>query len=99
MERTSWGSWLIIMLLIGGILASALGVSYQVFLYREAFQSLQQARKERERLDVEWRKLLIEQQTFGATTHIGGRAVMALRMYSPPPERTVVLTSSVVVQP
>lgn len=79
--------WPILLLL--GIVSSALGVTYQVYLHREAFNVLQQERRERERLDVEWSRLLIEQQTFGATTQIGGRAVMRLQMYSPPPSQTV----------
>jgi cell division protein FtsL len=83
---------LLTLALIAGVIGSALGVAYQVFLYRESFQALQDARKERERLDIEWGKLLIEQQTFGATTQIGGRAVMTLRMYSPPPNQTVTLS-------
>ena len=85
-------SLLLTLALIAGVIGSALGVAYQVFFYRESFQSLQDARKERERLDIEWGKLLIEQQTFGATTQIGGRAVMTLRMYSPPPNQTVTLS-------
>ena len=85
-------SLLLTLALIAGVIGSALGVAYQVFLYRESFQSLQDARKERERLDIEWGKLLIEQQTFGATTQIGERAVMTLRMYSPPPNQTVTLS-------
>jgi cell division protein FtsL len=85
-------SLLLTLALIAGVIGSALGVAYQVFLYRESFQALQDARKERERLDIEWGKLLIEQQTFGATTQIGGRAVMTLRMYSPPPNQTVTLS-------
>jgi cell division protein FtsL len=91
-KRPPLWSLLLTIALIAGLLASALGVAYQVFLYREGFQRLQQAYKARERLDVEWGKLLIEQQTFGATTQIGGRAVMTLRMYSPPPNQTVTLT-------
>lgn len=90
--RTPLWSLLLTLALVAGVIGSALGVAYQVFLYRESFQALQDARKERERLDIEWGKLLIEQQTFGATTQIGGRAVMTLRMYSPPPNQTVTLT-------
>ncbi|MEC7121247.1 MAG: cell division protein FtsL [Pseudomonadota bacterium] len=90
--RSFW-SLLLICALVGGMLASAMGVSYQVFLYRETFQMLQVARKERERLDIEWGRLLIEQQAFGATTQIGGRAVMTLRMYAPPAQQTVILRS------
>lgn len=37
-------------------------------------------------------RLLIEQQTFGATAQIGTRAVTQLRMYSPPATQTVVIS-------
>jgi cell division protein FtsL len=90
-QGMSFYALLVVFALAAGIVASALGVAYQVFLYRETFQVLQTEHKQREQLDVEWGRLLIEQQTFGATTQIGGRAVMALRMYSPPPDQTVIV--------
>lgn len=91
--QRSFLSLLLMFTLVGSILASAMGVTYQVFLYRDTFQQLQQARKAREKLDIEWGRLLIEQQAFGATTQIGGRAVMTLRMYAPPATQTVILRS------
>ena len=42
--------------------------------------------------NAEWGRLLIEQQTFGATAQIGTRAVTQLRMYSPPAAQTVVIS-------
>jgi len=89
----SFWSLLLIFALAGGVLGSAMGVAYQVFLYRQTFLELQQARKDREKLDIEWGRLLIEQQAFGATTQIGGRAVMSLRMYAPPAKQIVILSS------
>lgn len=86
-------AWLLPIALIILIVASALAVVYEVFLYRHEFKALQVVRQERAELDVEWGRLLIEQQTFGATAQIGGRAVMSLRMYSPPASQTVVLTN------
>lgn len=89
----SMKAWLFPFVLVALIVSSALAVVYEVFLYRHEFKALQVVRQEREELDVEWGRLLIEQQTFGATAQIGGRAVMSLRMYSPPPSQTVVLTT------
>lgn len=86
----TWGLPALLVLLVVG---SALAVVYEVFLYRHEFRQLQVVRQERESLDEEWGRLLIEQQTFGATAQVGGRAVMSLRMYSPPPSQTVVLTT------
>lgn len=85
-----WGLQVLLVFLLVG---SAMAVTYQVFLYRQEFRQLQQVRQERANLDIEWGRLLIEQQTFGATAQIGGRAVMSLRMYSPPPAQIVVLTT------
>ena len=50
------------------------------------------ALREREDINAEWGRLLIEQQTFGATAQIGTRAVTQLRMYSPPTAQTVVIS-------
>ncbi len=88
-SRSMWQRWILPLLLLAAIVGSALEVVHAVYLYREDFAVLQQLRRERERLDVEWSRLLIEQQTFGATTQIGGRAVMRLHMYSPPPGQTM----------
>ncbi|XID75141.1 cell division protein FtsL [Alkanindiges sp. WGS2144] len=85
--------WLLPGLLVVVLVGSAMSVVHQVFLYREEFKQLQKVRSQREKLDVEWSRLLIEQQTFGATPQIGGRAVISLRMYSPPPSQTVVLAT------
>lgn len=93
LQTSSLKSWWLPILLVVLLVGSAMSVSYQVFLYREEFKVLQDVRQEREKLDVEWGQLLIEQQTFGSTPQIGSRAVMSLRMYSPPPSQTVVLTT------
>lgn len=89
----SMKAWLLPVVLVVLIVGSALAVVYGVFLYRHEFKALQVVRQERAELDVEWGRLLIEQQTFGATAQIGSRAVMSLRMYSPPATQTVVLTT------
>ena len=81
------------LLLIISVVGSAMLLAHQVFMYRQDFRALQQVQQARKQLDMEWGQLLIEQQTFGATPQIGSRAVMTLRMYSPPPAQTVILTS------
>lgn len=85
--------WVLPVLLIIAVVGTAMAVVQQVFLYRQEFRALQEGRQERDALDDEWGRLLIEQQTFGATAQIGTRAVVSLRMYSPPPSQTVVLTT------
>lgn len=74
------------------ILISAFMVVLQVFAYRHDFRDLNGYMREREDINAEWGRLLIEQQTFGATAQIGTRAVTQLRMYSPPAAQTVVIS-------
>lgn len=66
-------------LLLIAIAASAYGVVYQTHLYRDLYKQQASVQKERERLDVEWRHLVIEQRTLSehsriehiATTRLG----------------------------
>ena len=79
-------------ILIFLVLTSAFMVVLQVFAYRHDFRDLNSYMREREDINAEWGRLLIEQQTFGATAQIGTRAVTQLRMYSPPATQTVVIS-------
>ena len=74
------------------VLISAFMVVYQVYLYRHDFREFNTHMRDREDINAEWGRLLIEQQTFGATAQIGTRAVTQLRMYSPPTAQTVVIS-------
>ena len=78
--------------LVVAVLISAFMVVLQVFAYRHDFRDLNRYMREREDINAEWGRLLIEQQTFGATAQIGTRAVTQLRMYSPPAAQTVVIS-------
>ena len=71
---------------------SAMMVVFQVFEYRHDYREMSSFMRERDDLNAEWGRLLIEQQTFGATAQIGTRAVTQLRMYSPPAAQTVVIS-------
>ncbi|ANF82707.1 cell division protein FtsL [Acinetobacter sp. NCu2D-2] len=74
------------------VFVSAIFVVFQVFEYRQDYRKLSTYMRERDDLNAEWGRLLIEQQTFGATAQIGTRAVTQLRMYSPPISQTVVVS-------
>ncbi len=74
------------------VFISAIMVVLQVFEYRQDYRQLSTFMRERDDLNAEWGRLLIEQQTFGATAQIGTRAVTQLRMYSPPIAQTVVIS-------
>ena len=75
---------ILVSLIVAGVIGSALSVAFQVHLTRQEFKVLQKSKQARDQLDVEWGRLLIEQQTFGATSQIGSRAVIYLHMFSPP---------------
>lgn len=74
------------------VFVNALLVVFQIFEYRHDYRDLSAAMRERDDLNAEWGRLLIEQQTFGATAQIGSRAVTQLRMFSPPAAQTVVIS-------
>lgn len=74
------------------VMGSALMVVFQVFSYRHDFRELNSQVRERDELNAEFGRLLIEKQTFGATAQIGARAVTQLRMYSPPAAQTIVIS-------
>ena len=78
--------------LIALVLLSATMVVVQVFDYRRDYRALNSYIREKEDLNAEWGRLLIEQQTFGATAQIGNHAVSQLRMFSPPTSQTVVIS-------
>ena len=82
-------SYAILLLLV---FSSAIMVVFQVFEYRHDYRELSAFTRDRDDLNAEWGRLLIEQQTFGATAQIGTRAVTQLRMYSPPAAQTVVIS-------
>lgn len=78
--------------LVALVFVSAMMVVFQVFEYRHDYRDLSAYMREKDDLNAEWGRLLIEQQTFGATAQIGSRAVTQLRMFSPPPTQTVVIS-------
>ena len=82
-------SYIILLVLV---FVSAIMVVFHVFEYRHDYRELSAFNREKDDLNAEWGRLLIEQQTFGATAQIGTRAVTQLRMYSPPVAQTVVIS-------
>lgn len=89
--RTALFDAILVSILVAGVIGSALSVAFQVNATRDAFKTLQKSKQDRDELDVEWGRLLIEQQTFGATSQIGSRAVIYLHMFSPPANQIMTL--------
>ena len=81
----------LVSILVAGVIGSALSVAFQVNSTRDELKVFQKSKQVRDQLDVEWGRLLIEQQTFGATSQIGSRAVIYLHMFSPPASQIMTL--------
>lgn len=83
---------LVFVFLLALVLISAFMVVFQVYNYRQDYADYNDVLREKENLNAEWGRLLIEKETFGATAQIGTRAVTQLRMYSPPAAQTIVIS-------
>ncbi len=91
-EKSTLQNIAIIFVLLVAVMGSAFMVVHQVFQYRYDYRGFTKLIREKDNLNAEWGRLLIEQQTFGATAQIGSRAVTQLRMFSPPATQTVVIS-------
>ena len=81
-----------VMLLIAiGIICTAVAAAEQIQTYHKDYKMLQDMQKQQRKLQVEYQRLLIEQQTFSATPQIASRAVTELGMYSPTIEDKLII--------
>ncbi len=79
----SYGFITTISILVVAILATGVFTSAQIHEYRQNYEKLQEIKRNYMDLRVEYRRLLIEQQTFSTTQKIASRAVTELHMYFP----------------
>ncbi|MBK5968237.1 MULTISPECIES: cell division protein FtsL [Thiorhodovibrio] len=70
-------------LLAFAVIASAVSVAYVKFLTRAEFVRLQEARTERDALDVEWGRLRLEEASLIAHSRLEDRARQELGMHLP----------------
>jgi cell division protein FtsL len=87
------GFWLLLALLLVGIAATALGVVLTTFNSRHLLNQLQQLEQERNQLQVEWGRLLLEQSSLVAQGRMEDAAMRQLDMEVPDVDRIVVLKS------
>ena len=73
------------------LLASALGVIYTSHLNRKLFAETEKLNAERDALEVEWGRLLLEQGTLATPTRVERLARERLRMKVPASERIVII--------
>ena len=78
------GSLLLLLLFIG-VLGSALAVSYSAHVHRQLLNGLFAELSERDKLQAEWGRLILEQSTWTAHSRIESLAVARLHMRIPEP--------------
>lgn len=85
------GEGTLLVILIAAIVGSALGVVWVKHQNRKAFAALSALRDERDALEVEWDKLLLEQSAWATTPRIEQVAAEQLSMTVPSADQTVVV--------
>ena len=78
------GSWLLLLLFVG-VLASALAVSYSAHVHRQMLNALFAELSERDKMQAEWGRLILEQSTWTAHSRIENLAVGQMQMHIPEP--------------
>ncbi len=87
---TGQRSVLAIMMVV--VLVSALGVVYIKHQSRKLFVELQSLQKNRDELNIEWGKLLLEMTTLATPTRVENIARNKLGMKAPLPESIIIVT-------
>lgn len=82
---------ILVMLLMIGVLGSAIAVVYTQHLNRSLHIQLQHLHEMRDALHVEWSQLLLEQGTYGSDVRVEKVAQDTLKMKLPTPEQIRVI--------
>jgi len=82
----------VLLLMLVMVLVSALGVVYVKHQSRKLFVELQELQKDRDELNIEWGKLLLELSTLATPTRVERIARDKLRMKPPSPENIIIVT-------
>jgi cell division protein FtsL len=85
--------WLLFLILLALVSSTALGVVYTTFTSRHLLNTLQQLEKQRNRLQVEWGQLLLEQSSLVAQGRVEDTAIAELGMEVPDMKQVVVFKS------
>jgi len=87
------GAWSVPVLavLLAMMILSALAVIYSAYYHRQLFNDYQQQLQGRDRLQVEWGQLLLEQSALAAHSRIERAVTKKLDMYVPAPDEIVVV--------
>jgi cell division protein FtsL len=81
----------IVGLLAAGVMLSALAVVYTKHHSRQLFIELEALKAQRDSLNIEWNRLLLEQATWATPTRVEMIARDRLQMTLPAPEQIVIV--------
>ncbi len=80
-----------IILMLIAVMGSAVAVVYSKHIARTKFVVLQSLEQERDSLNEEWGRLLLEQSTWASPSHVERQAIKRLHMIVPTADMTVVI--------
>jgi cell division protein FtsL len=83
--------WLLVMVALALVSATALGVVYSSFEARRLIAQHQQLLNEKNAMQVEWGQLLLEQSTWGSYNRVEQLAGARLKMRVPSPNEIVMV--------
>ncbi len=83
---------LAILVMVFAVISTAIAVIYTKHSGRVEFVALQKLEQQRDRLDEEWGRLLLEQSTWAGQGRVERQAYVRLNMIVPTANMTVVIT-------
>jgi len=83
---------ILVFILLATVVASAFAVIYFTHLNRQTTSELEVLLTERDELDIEWRNLLIEQNSLAEHSAIESKAIKVLKMKRPESRNEVIIT-------
>ncbi len=81
--------WILLLTLI--VIGNAMSVVYTSYATRKQTSQLDQLLQDRDRLDIEWRNLLLEEQSKSEHSRVTRIATKELKMVRPLPKEEVVI--------
>ena len=82
---------LVVVLLCGAVMASAIGIAYSSYLVRQSYAELQRLGKHQDDLEDEYEALLLERSAWADYTRLHRLADRELAMVAPRPDEMVVV--------
>jgi cell division protein FtsL len=79
------------LVMVALVIVSSVGVIYSKHMNRNEFIQLQKLEKQRDLLNEEWGRLLLEQSTWGSPSRVEQQAKTRLDMVVPKADSTVVI--------